>query len=148
VKQTDGSAAGRLVGTSNYMPMRADREERAPVDHSTGRHSATGRPLEPFTERGFALYASARLPDVRMWHTAPHLSVWAWTPDGSALRAGSGGVWEYGPRDLWAELRIVYAEYHAAGAPPPDAYGATVRGGEPPQVWIGSPDRVVSPVVR
>ncbi|MFJ5087044.1 methyltransferase domain-containing protein [Streptomyces sp. NPDC088674] len=148
VKQPDGSAIGRLTGSSNYMPMRAFRAARVPVDSSTGRHSDAGRPLEPFTERGFTLYASARLPDVRMWHTAPDLSLWAWTPDGSALRASADGVWEYGPRDLWAELRIVYAEYHAAGAPLPDAYGATVRGGDLPQVWIGSPDRVVSPVVR
>ncbi|MDJ1133412.1 hypothetical protein [Streptomyces iconiensis] len=90
---------------------------------------------------GFALYAYAHLPGVRLAGKRRGGSYHAWVDDGrgSAAQAdGSGHVWEYGPRALWEELEKLWGLYREAGAPEASAFGlsVTARG---QRVWLRDP---------
>ncbi|QGV80516.1 methyltransferase domain-containing protein [Streptomyces ficellus] len=143
-----GQASGRFQGGAAYMPMRAHRPAPPPPVDQTSRRSVRARvdPRELLT-LGFALYAGARLPGVRMVHAdrADGAQVWLQDEDGSAATAVSGeDAYEYGARGLWDEVQRVRDEYVALGAPGARDFGLTVsdRG---QQVWLHDPERVIEP---
>ncbi|MGW7362960.1 methyltransferase domain-containing protein [Streptomyces sp. NPDC054841] len=147
--QHDGTAAGRFYGGASYMPMRSHRAvEGAPVDSSTVRIRRTALAMPAILHLGFALYAGARLPSVKLWHATGQagVQVWAQHPDGSAATAVAGDVWEYGPRDLWAEIERTYRDYVALGSPDADQFGLTVSA-EGEHLWLRGPGQVIAPIL-
>ncbi|NEE30469.1 methyltransferase, partial [Streptomyces sp. SID7982] len=94
---------------------------------------------------GFALYAGARLPGVRLIHkdTEEGVQVWATREDGAGATAATGEeVWQYGPGFLWEEIEQAWWEYESAGRPDAEQFGLTVtdRG---QHVWLRDPSEVI-----
>ena len=146
--QDDGSAVGTFCGGASYMPMRSHRTvgEHA-VDGATGSSRCAGLDPAQMLSLGFALYAGARLPGVRLTHadTAAGAQVWASREDGSAATAATGeDVWQYGPGFLWEEIEQAWMEYGALGHPGASQFGLTVtdRG---QHVWLRDPHAVIEP---
>ncbi|WP_306674859.1 MULTISPECIES: protein-L-isoaspartate O-methyltransferase family protein [Streptomyces] len=151
VRLTAGAGAvaeGRFHGGASYMPMRSHRaaDDAVGVDGATARRRAGALPPARLLDLGFALYAGARLPGVRAWHSGEGDGVELWFQDGSrsAAHAAAREVWEYGPRDLWREVERVEAEYAGLGRPSADAFGLTVTAAGQ-RLWLASPRRVVGP---
>ncbi|MGW0787503.1 methyltransferase domain-containing protein [Streptomyces sp. NPDC002911] len=147
--QDDGTAVGTFCGGASYMPMRSHRTAgHHEVDGTVGRaRAASVDPAELLT-LGFALYAGARLPGVRLTHadTNDGAQVWATREDGAAATAATGeDVWQYGPGFLWEDIEQVWLEYRALSRPGPDQFGLTVtdRG---QRVWLRDPHAVIEPV--
>ncbi|WP_424918857.1 methyltransferase domain-containing protein [Streptomyces sp. wa1064] len=144
--QEDGSAVGPFCGSAMYMPMRSHR----PVHHEiegSGRPRAAGLDPARILDLGFALYAGARLPGVRVTghETADGARVWVSSVDGAGVMAATGEeVLQYGPGFLWEEIEQAWREYEEAGRPDVDQFGLTVtpRGH---QVWLRDPHLVVQP---
>ncbi|SCD95038.1 MULTISPECIES: methyltransferase domain-containing protein [unclassified Streptomyces] len=150
--QDDGTAVGQYCGGASYMPMRSHRTIGShQVDANTGRARSAGLadPARMLT-LGFALYAGARLPGVRLTHedTRAGARVWASREDGSAATAATDeDVWQYGPGFLWEEIEQVWTEYAALGQPELGEFGLTVgTGGQ--QTWLRDPHRVIEPSRR
>lgn len=146
----DGGARGRFRGGASYMPIRARRDGIATeVDFATARSAQTALDPAELLSLGFALYAGARLPDVWMRHSTIDgvVHVWAGGADGSAMSTATGeDVWQYRPRDLWADIEAVHREYTAAGSPRHDAFGLTVTA-EGRSVWLREPGVIVTALV-
>ncbi|WP_327236524.1 methyltransferase domain-containing protein [Streptomyces sp. NBC_01317] len=145
--QDGGIARGPFRGGASYMPMRSHRlPDAGPVDSGTARSSEAVTDPGQLLNLGFALYAGARLPGVTMSHaeTGTAATVWLQDTTGSAAVAATGeSVWEYGERNLWAEVEAVYAEYAALGQPDGDSFGLTVTpSGQ--EVWLRSPRTVIA----
>ncbi|OCC07719.1 methyltransferase domain-containing protein [Streptomyces sp. PTY087I2] len=145
--QDDGTASGPFRGGATYMPMRAHRLPDLHDVHGKGRARAAGLDPARLLDLGFALYAGARLPGVRLIHqdTANGVQVWATREDGVAATAATGEeVWQYGPGFLWEEIEQAWWEYEAAGRPDAEQFGLTVtdRG---QQVWLRDPREVIRP---
>ncbi|MFJ4612187.1 methyltransferase domain-containing protein [Streptomyces griseus] len=144
--QEDGTAVGPFCGSAMYMPMRAHR----PVLHEiegNGRPRAAGLDPARILDLGFALYAGARLPGVRVsgHDTADGARVWVSSADGAGVMAATGeDVLQYGPGFLWEEIEQAWREYEEADRPDASEFGLTVtpRGH---QVWVRSPNLVVQP---
>ncbi|MCH0543174.1 methyltransferase domain-containing protein [Streptomyces sp. MUM 203J] len=124
VRMTAGNGAtgqGHFEGGASYMLMRSHRPTRSPaaVDDSTVRQGATDLAVQELLTLGFALYAGARLPGVRMWHTGRGTGTHVWAQDetGSAVHVSGRTVWQYGPRTLWREIEQVHGEYVTLGCP-------------------------------
>ncbi|WP_338671469.1 methyltransferase domain-containing protein [Streptomyces sp. SCSIO 30461] len=146
--QESGTASGRFHGGASYMPMRSHRaSEGAPVDSGTARCRQTRLSASAILHLGFALYAGARLPGVRLWHSqgSAGVQVWAQHSDGSAATAVAGDVWEYGPRHLWSEIEAAHRGYVDLGSPASESFGLTV-GREGGYLWLHAPDNVLAPV--
>ncbi|WP_327379911.1 methyltransferase domain-containing protein [Streptomyces sp. NBC_01212] len=146
--QEDGTAHGPFCGGASYMPMRAHRESPHQVDGAGGRARAAGVDPARLLTLGFALYAGARLPGVRLTHqqTADGAQVWVTRADGAAATAETGGdVRQYGPGLLWEDVEQTWLEYEALGRPGHDRFGLTVtdRG---QRVWLRDPHSVIEPV--
>ncbi|MFD5208601.1 methyltransferase domain-containing protein [Streptomyces anulatus] len=147
--QGGGTAVGPFCGSAMYMPMRSHR----PVHHEitgSGRSRAAGLDPARILDLGFALYAGARLPGVRVsgHETADGARVWVSSVDGAAVMAATGEeVLQYGPGFLWEEIEQAWREYEGVGRPDADQFGLTVtpRGHE---VWVRDPHRVVQPAGR
>ncbi|MFI1842440.1 methyltransferase domain-containing protein [Streptomyces microflavus] len=145
--QGDGTATGPFCGGATYMPMRS---HRAPdLHHVQGKGRARAAGLDParLLDLGFALYAGARLPGVRLIHqnTPEGAQVWATREDGAAATAVTGEeVWQYGPGLLWEEIEQAWWEYETAGRPDAQQFGLTVtdRGHH---VWLRDPREVIRP---
>ncbi|MGF1341721.1 methyltransferase domain-containing protein [Streptomyces flavovirens] len=146
--QDDGTALGTYCGGASYMPMRSHRAIGThQVDAETGRARGAGLDPAQMLTLGFALYAGARLPGVRLTHedTPGGARVWASREDGSAATAATGeDVWQYGPGLLWEEIEQVWREYVALGQPTAGEFGLTVTDRRQ-QTWLRSPLRVVEP---
>ncbi|QGV82580.1 methyltransferase domain-containing protein [Streptomyces ficellus] len=144
-----GTASGRFRGEASYMPMRSHRPPApAPVDRASARSIRTSVDPYQLLTLGFALYAGARLPGVRMVHAEQETGVQVWLQDrhGSAATASTGGeAYEYGTRDLWQEVERVYGEYAALGSPPAEDLGLSV-GPHGERVWVHHPERVIGPL--
>ncbi|MFE4689338.1 methyltransferase domain-containing protein [Streptomyces sp. NPDC056749] len=146
--QEDGTASGPFCGGASYMPMRAHRASPHQVDGAGGRARAAGVDPARLLTLGFALYAGARLPGVRLTHqrTADGAQVWVTRADGAAATAETGGdVRQYGPGLLWEDVEQTWLEYEALGRPGHDRFGLTVtdRG---QRVWLRDPHAVIEPV--
>ncbi|WP_175410108.1 methyltransferase domain-containing protein [Streptomyces sp. TRM64462] len=146
-----GRAEGRFEGGASYMLMRSHRPGEAPpeVDSSTVRSSGTDLAPHELLTLGFAVYAGARLPGVRMWHTGtgPGAQVWVRDTTGSAAHADGHKVWQYGARALWREIEQAHAEYVALGRPGHREFGLTVSP-EGQCVWLtypSRPSRIIEP---
>ncbi|MER6604113.1 methyltransferase domain-containing protein [Streptomyces parvus] len=145
--QDDGTASGPFCGGATYMPMRAHRLPDLHDVQGKGRARAAGLDPARLLDLGFALYAGARLPGVRLIHqeTADGVQVWVTREDGAAATAATGEeVWQYGPGFLWEEIEQTWWEYETEGRPDVDRFGLTVtdRG---QQVWLRDPSEVVRP---
>ncbi|WP_050486798.1 methyltransferase domain-containing protein [Streptomyces sp. CNS654] len=145
--QDDGTASGPFRGGATYMPMRAHRVPDLHEVRGKGRARAAGLDPAQLLDLGFALYAGARLPGVRLIHldTAHGVQVWVTREDGAAATAATGEeVWQYGPGRLWEEIEQVCWEYEAAGRPDAEQFGLTVtdRG---QQVWLRDPSEIIRP---
>ncbi|MFE1364791.1 methyltransferase [Streptomyces anulatus] len=145
--QDDGTAVGPFCGGATYMPMRAHRVPDLHDVRGKGRARAAGLDPAQLLDLGFALYAGARLPDVRLIHqnTADGAQVWVTREDGGAATAATGeAVWQYGPGFLWEEIEQVWWEYESAGRPDAQQFGLTVtdRG---QHVWLREPAEVIRP---
>ncbi|MEU8563924.1 methyltransferase [Streptomyces cyaneofuscatus] len=145
--QGDGTAAGPFRGGATYMPMRSHRAPDLHEVRGKGRARAAGLDPALVLDLGFALYAGARLPGVRLIHqdTSEGVQVWVTREDGGAATAATGEeVWQYGPGFLWEEIEQVWWEYEAVGRPDADQFGLTVtdRG---QQVWLRDPSAVIWP---
>ncbi|MEU0102882.1 methyltransferase domain-containing protein [Streptomyces sp. NPDC006267] len=143
----DGTAVGPFCGGATYMPMRAHRVPDLHEVRGRGRARAVGLDPARLLDLGFALYAGARLPGVRLIHrtTADGARVWVTRGDGGAATAATGEeVWQYGPGFLWEEIEQVWWEYESAGRPDAEHFGLTVtsRG---QRVWLRDPDEVIRP---
>ncbi|MEW9510170.1 methyltransferase domain-containing protein [Streptomyces bacillaris] len=143
----DGTAVGPFCGGATYMPMRSHRVPDLHEVRGKGRARAAGLDPVRLLDLGFALYAGARRPGVRLIHqdTADGAQVWVTREDGAAATAATGEeVWQYGPGLLWEEIEQVWWEYESAGRPGADQFGLTVtsRG---QQVWLREPSEVVRP---
>ncbi|MEU9707108.1 methyltransferase domain-containing protein [Streptomyces sp. NPDC047967] len=144
--QEDGTAVGPFCGSAMYMPMRAHR----PVHHEiegTGRPRAAGLDPARILDLGFALYAGARLPDVRVTghETADGARVWVSSVTGAGVMAATGEeVLQYGPGVLWEEIEQAWREYEALGRPDAEQFGLTVthRG---QQTWLRDQHAVIEP---
>lgn len=147
--QADGAAVGTFCGGASYMPMRSHRTAVPhTVDGETGRARGAGLDPAQVLSLGFALYAGARLPGVRLTHaaTAAGAQVWASREDGSAVTAATGeDVWQYGPGHLWDEIEQAWMEYAALGHPDAEQFGLTVTDRQH-QVWLRDPHAVIEPV--
>ncbi|MEV7057350.1 methyltransferase domain-containing protein [Streptomyces microflavus] len=145
--QDDGTATGPFRGGATYMPMRAHRLPDLHEVRGKGRTRAAGLDPALLLDLGFALYAGARLPGVRLIHqdTADGVQVWATRENGSAATAVTGEeVWQYGPGFLWEEIEQAWWEYETEGRPDADQFGLTVtdRG---QHVWLRDPHEVIRP---
>ncbi|MFI1223877.1 MULTISPECIES: methyltransferase domain-containing protein [unclassified Streptomyces] len=145
--QGDGTAMGPFCGGATYMPMRSHRVPDLHEVCGEGRARAAGLDPALILGLGFALYAGARLPGVRLIHqsTAEGVQVWVTREDGGAATAATGeGVWQYGPGFLWEEIEQAWWEYESVGRPDADQFGLTVtdRG---QQVWLREPCEVIRP---
>ncbi|WDG29959.1 methyltransferase domain-containing protein [Streptomyces sp. CA-278952] len=145
--QDDGTAVGPFCGGATYMPMRAHRVPDLYEVRGKGRARAAGLDPARLLDLGFALYAGARLPGVRLIHqeTVDGARVWVTREDGGAATAASGEeVWQYGPGFLWEEIEQVWWEYESVGRPNSEQFGLTVtdRG---QQVWLREPAEVIRP---
>ncbi|MFC9029811.1 methyltransferase domain-containing protein [Streptomyces arboris] len=145
--QGDGTATGPFRGGATYMPMRSHRAPDLHEVRGKGRARAAGLDPARLLDLGFALYAGARLPGVRLIHqdTPEGVQVWATCEDGGAASAATGEeVWQYGPGFLWEEIEQVWWEYETAGRPDAEQFGLTVtdRG---QQVWLREPSAVIRP---
>ncbi|WP_405188400.1 methyltransferase domain-containing protein [Streptomyces anulatus] len=145
--QADGTATGPFCGGATYMPMRAHRVPDLHEVRGKGRARAAGLDPARLLDLGFALYAGARLPGVRLIHqaTAEGARVWVTRENGSGATASSGEeVWQYGPGFLWEEIEQVWWEYESVGRPDAQQFGLTVtdRG---QQVWLRDPDEAIRP---
>ncbi|WP_069737399.1 methyltransferase domain-containing protein [Streptomyces sp. EN27] len=144
--QENGTAVGPFCGSAMYMPMRAHR----PIHHEiegAGRPRAAGLDPARILDLGFALYAGARLPGVRVsgHETADGARVWVSSADGAGVMAATGEeVWQYGPGFLWEEIEQAWREYEEAGRPDVDQFGLTVTSGGH-QVWLRDPHLIVQP---
>jgi protein-L-isoaspartate O-methyltransferase len=142
----DGGATGLFRGGASYMPMKSHRQGApAPVE-GPGRAGVPGCDPRELLTLGFALYAGARLPGVSMIHAEEDGPTRVWLADragsGATVASGEGVVWQYGPRNLWAETEAAYGEYVALGRPPADSFGLTVTpAGQ--EVWLRSPGMVI-----
>ncbi|WP_030592644.1 methyltransferase domain-containing protein [Streptomyces anulatus] len=145
--QADGTATGPFRGGATYMPMRSHRVPDLHEVRGKGRARAAGLDPARLLDLGFALYAGARLPGVRLIHqdTADGVQVWVTREDGGAATAATGEeVWQYGPGFLWEEIEQVWWEYESVGRPDAEQFGLTVtdRG---QQVWLRDPREVIRP---
>ncbi|NED02449.1 methyltransferase [Streptomyces sp. SID6648] len=145
--QDDGTASGPFRGGATYMPMRAHRLPDLHDVRGRGRARAAGLDPARLLDLGFALYAGARLPGVRLIHhnTDEGVQVWVTREDGAAATASTGEeVWQYGPGFLWEEIEQTWWEYETEGRPDADQFGLTVtdRG---QQVWLRGPREIIRP---
>ncbi|MET8731789.1 methyltransferase domain-containing protein [Streptomyces parvus] len=145
--QADGTAVGPFCGGATYMPMRAHRVPDLHEVRGKGRARAAGLDPARLLDLGFALYAGARLPGVRLIHKDIDggVQVWLTREDGAAATAATGeDVWQYGPGLLWEEIEQAWWEYETAGRPDADQFGLTVtdRG---QQVWLRDPSEIIRP---
>ena len=122
--------------------MRSNAPARTPpwtaAPAAAGATSTPGSlPLDAPADLGFALYAGARLPGVVMADGTQDGAYQMWLHDreGSAATVNAQETWQYGPRDLWAEVTAVYDDFVAAGSPGADAFELTVTS-EGRQVWL------------
>ncbi|MEU0135615.1 methyltransferase domain-containing protein [Streptomyces sp. NPDC006296] len=144
----DGTALGPFCGGASYMPMRAHRADPHQVGGEGGRARAPGVDPARLLTLGFALYAGARLPGVRLTHrrTAEGAQVWATRGDGAATTAATGGdVRQYGPGFLWEDIEQTWLEYEALGRPGHDQFGLTVTE-RAQHVWLRDRHAVIEPV--
>lgn len=144
-----GAASGRFHGGASYMPMRSHRPPPpAPVDDTTARPVGAAVDPRDMLSLGFALYAGARMPGVRMVHAdrgGDTAQVWLQDADGSAATAVTGEeAYEYGTRALWREAERVHEEYVGLGSPAADSFGLTVTA-HGRRVWLGGPEQVILP---
>ncbi|MFJ3574517.1 methyltransferase domain-containing protein [Streptomyces rubiginosohelvolus] len=145
--QDDGTASGPFRGGATYMPMRAHRLPDLHAVRGKGRARAAGLDPAQLLDLGFALYAGARLPGVRLIHqnTGQGVQVWVTRENGSAATAATGEeVWQYGPGFLWEEIEQTWWEYETEGRPDAERFGLTVtdRG---QHVWLRDPNEVIRP---
>nr|WP_203687585.1 methyltransferase domain-containing protein [Streptomyces sp. SID14515] len=145
--QGDGTATGPFRGGATYMPMRAHRLPDLHEVGGKGRPRAAGLDPAQLLDLGFALYAGARLPGVRLIHqnTDNGVQVWATRENGSAATAATGEeVWQYGPGFLWEEIEQTWWEYETEGRPDAEQFGLSVtdRG---QHVWLRDPHKVIRP---
>ncbi|WP_097893196.1 methyltransferase domain-containing protein [Streptomyces sp. st170] len=145
--QDDGTAYGPFRGGATYMPMRAHRLPDLHDVRGKGRARAAGLDPAQLLDLGFALYAGARLPGVRLIHkdTEEGVQVWVTREDGAGATAATGEeVWRYGPGFLWEEIEQAWWEYESAGRPDAEQFGLTVtdRG---QHVWLRDPSEVIGP---
>ncbi|MEV4879387.1 methyltransferase domain-containing protein [Streptomyces cyaneofuscatus] len=143
----DGTASGPFCGGATYMPMRSHRAPDLHEVQGKGRARAAGLDPVRILDLGFALYAGARLPGLRLIHqdTPEGVQVWATHEDGGAATAVTGEeVWQYGPGFLWEEIEQVWWEYETVGRPDADQFGLTVtdRG---QHVWLRDLSAVIRP---
>ncbi|MFJ9528436.1 methyltransferase domain-containing protein [Streptomyces cyaneofuscatus] len=148
--QDDGTAIGPFCGGATYMPMRSHRIPDLHEVRGKGRAQAAGLDPARLLDLGFALYAGARLPGVRLIHqdTPEGVQVWVTREHGAAATAATGQkVWQYGPGLLWEEIEQTWWEYETAGRPDAEQFGLTVtdRG---QQVWLRDPSAVIRPSRR
>ncbi|MEU3977326.1 methyltransferase domain-containing protein [Streptomyces bacillaris] len=144
--QNDGTAVGPVCGGAMYMPMRSHR----PVPHEIegkGRPRAAGLDPARILDLGFALYAGARLPGVRVTGrgTTDGARVWVSHPDGAAATVATGEeAWQYGPGLLWEEIEQAWQEYESAGLPDAEQFGLTVTDcGQ--YIWLRDPAAIIQP---
>ncbi|MET9924093.1 MULTISPECIES: methyltransferase domain-containing protein [unclassified Streptomyces] len=145
--QDDGTATGPFRGGATYMPMRSHRTPDLHQVHGNGRARAAGLDPARILDLGFALYAGARLPGVRLIHqtTTQGAQVWATRENGAAATAATGqDVWQYGPGLLWEEIEQAWWEYESVGRPGPEQFGLTVTD-RAQQVWLRDPHDVIRP---
>ncbi|MEI7033551.1 methyltransferase domain-containing protein [Streptomyces pratensis] len=145
--QGDATATGTFCGGASYMPMRSHRAADLHEVRGKGRARAAGLDPARLLTLGFALYAGARLPGVRLVHqaTGAGARVWATREDGAAATTASGEeVWQYGPGLLWEEIEQVWQEYERLGRPDADQFGLTVtdRG---QRVWLRDQGAPIGP---
>ncbi|MFG3404306.1 methyltransferase domain-containing protein [Streptomyces sp. NPDC048142] len=145
--QDDGTAVGRFCGGATYMPMRAHRVPDLHEVRGQGRARAAGLDPARLLGLGFALFAGARLPGVRLIHqdTDEGVQVWVTREDGGAATAATGEeVWQYGPGFLWEKIEQTWWEYESAGRPDAQQFGLTVtdRG---QHVWLRDPREIIRP---
>ncbi|MEV4876179.1 methyltransferase domain-containing protein [Streptomyces cyaneofuscatus] len=143
----DGTASGPFCGGATYMPMRSHRAPDLHEVRGKGRARAAGLDPARLLDLGFALYAGARLPGVRLIHqdTPEGVQVWVTCEDGGAASAATGEeVWQYGPGFLWEEIEQAWWEYESVGRPDAEQFGLTVtdRG---QQVWLRDQREVIRP---
>lgn len=147
--QDDGTAVGPVCGHAMFMPMRSHRPSEHQIE-GNGRQRAAGLDPARILNLGFALYAGARLPDVRVSgkNTADGARVWVSHQDGAAATTATGEVvWQYGPGLLWEDIERAWWEYEKLGRPDSEQFGLTVtdRG---QQVWLRDRHAVVEPTRR
>ncbi|MFJ8249327.1 methyltransferase domain-containing protein [Streptomyces sp. NPDC094466] len=143
----DGTAAGPFCGGATYMPMRAHRLPDLHDVQGKGRARAAGLDPARLLDLGFALFAGARLPGVRLIHqdTDQGVQVWVTRENGAGAMAASGEeVWQYGPGFLWEEIEQAWWEYEAVGRPDAGQFGLTVTG-RGQRVWLRDPRDVIRP---
>ncbi|WP_408994604.1 methyltransferase domain-containing protein [Streptomyces sp. 1268] len=145
--QDDGTAVGPFCGGATYMPMRAHRLPDLHDVQGKGRARAAGLDPARLLDLGFALFAGARLPGVRLIHkgTGEGVQVWVTRENGAGATAATGeDVWQYGPGFLWEEIEQTWWEYETEGRPDAEQFGLTVtdRG---QQVWLRGPSEVIRP---
>ncbi|SEG76806.1 protein-L-isoaspartate(D-aspartate) O-methyltransferase [Thermomonospora echinospora] len=148
--QRDGTALGRITGTSNYMLLRAQR--RRSWDW-TGDAEESATRLDPrslvWDSYGADLALAALLPGVRLfeqpgpddgqhtvWLADPATDSWAtaqFTPGADAYP-----IRQHGPRRLWDEAEDAYWRWQSWGRPARDRYGITVTpNGQ--HLWLDEP---------
>lgn len=155
--------SGRFVDQAAFMAARTDTTDTAytAADALTlvratspnGRQRASVWPgyLDPSTAT-IAFLRSLLLPGVtyvgrNVANEAPRVILvdpvsesWA-----VATAAGNGKavLTESGPRQLWDELIMLFAEWNDLARPAPDQYGLTVRWDGTHVLWLHEPDRTV-----
>jgi protein-L-isoaspartate O-methyltransferase len=148
----DGTAVGRFHGSCGYMMMRSQRSTRTDLD---GEYRQTVPAVDPrrivWASWGADVAIAGMLPDVSATQEKDHgeFRMRLWTADSEALVTwapdlGTSAVRQRGPRDLWEELEAAFFAWVNLGEPGRDRFGMTVTPtGQ--QVWLESPDQVLSP---
>ncbi|MUN41458.1 protein-L-isoaspartate(D-aspartate) O-methyltransferase [Actinomadura litoris] len=149
----DGHAVGRLIGTTNYMILRAQRSTlTVPADMAGADETTTDLdPGEVTGSLGADVAITGALPDVmgapreRDGVVEVELADTAGT-SWARVRQGDGEhrVWQAGPRRLWDEVASAYERWTGWGRPGREEFGLTV-GPDRQVVWRDAPSNIISP---
>ncbi|MEU6964132.1 methyltransferase domain-containing protein [Streptomyces chrestomyceticus] len=156
----DGTAAGRFVGSSAFMRLRAQRVGREHVREylggrawpADGMRGTTSLSPEEVGDWHVMFAIGVQVPDAFPW-TEPYAdgsytlwlrdtAVTSWATVDHVPGRREFEVYQYGPRKLWDEVVVAYRWWERQGRPGFERFGLTVDGdGE--RVWLDSPERPV-----
>lgn len=140
-----------LAEAGGFMPVRA--ADRATAALSTavtqiGATRPTRHPSSVLHHADAGLWLALQVPSVTWLGFTPdggNEQVWLFASDGSwaAVDDTAGQVEQYGPRNLWDEIEMVFDQWRDAGTPARDRLGMTVTDTGAHRFWLDTPEAVV-----
>lgn len=160
----DGTAAGRFLGSSAFMRLRAQRTERKHVREylkgrawpADGKHSMTSLSPDEVGDWPVMFAIGTQVPGAFPWmepYDDGSYTLWlrdtavtSWATVDFVPGRDTFEVCQSGPRDLWNEVEAAYRWWDGQGRPGFERFGLTVADGRE-WVWLDRPDHPV-PLTR